>query len=413
MDAQHDEGKVEGSWLPDPKWPVIFREIPENADWRVDNPLGVPRVPRTDPQVSIPERALGVNLDRSPSNFEELLLQTCCPPSFPAILARGLTGVLVSTMDIPDMEGAVHLAREADMRAALDDMHAKGGRFLHLSWDPVRVQGRGEVVDLPRDPDPRDILRHLDEMTDLQASGASTAFSVMIPVRERRLFAGSMTYVATREETRTEVGIDEDAIRAAAAQILEGGRVLLQQCNTREMPGDPFETAGGRDPFDACDDLEIPETEFDMTTEDDAAIIPSTRWLAPLLAQMDITRFEASFSGGGDEGGLDDVLFYKSDATMASSEEVKTLLSGIALPDGSAHVQTAHDVFEAALYEATQHDGDYSNGEGGSLWAEFRVRPGGIVKGDVEFSYSEYDDEDYDEDDIDDEDPGDDVDPAP
>lgn len=139
-----------------------------------------------------------------------------------------------------------------------------------------------------------------------------------------------------------------------------------------------------------------------MTPTDAAQIIPSTLWLAPLLSQMGISRFEASFSGGGDEGGLDDVIFYKSDATMASSEEVKTLLSGIALPDGSAHVQTAHDAFEAALYEATQHDGDYSNNEGGSLWAEFHVLSNGIVKGDVEFADNEYEDEDYDEDEIDD-----------
>jgi hypothetical protein len=145
-------------------------------------------------------------------------------------------------------------------------------------------------------------------------------------------------------------------------------------------------------------------TERDEEKTSLGELIPGSIWLADLLSRQNVSSFEASFSGGGDEGGLNDLLFRRRDGTIDDKGEVDAFLSSILLPDGSAHVPTAKDMFDDMLDAATEADGDYCNNEGGSLWAEFHVLPQGIVKSSVDFTPGSYEDDPDDEDDFDDQD---------
>jgi hypothetical protein len=237
---------VEKPWLGDIDWAMVSGKPSGNPDWRAGNPIGLPRIPRNDPQVSVPEAALGVNLDVSPRSFEHLLLQTCCPPGFSAILTDRFEGARVSTLDIPDVDAAVFIDDDVDMGAALDEMHARGGRFLSLDWNPARVQGKGVAVDLPRNLDEARAQMKTFFASEALESRSRAAFSVLVPVVERRAFASAnpatgrpeRTWIATMEGERVERGIDAAEIRASAARILEDGRRLAETVGRRISRGD-------------------------------------------------------------------------------------------------------------------------------------------------------------------------------
>lgn len=139
----------------------------------------------------------------------------------------------------------------------------------------------------------------------------------------------------------------------------------------------------------------IDETDDDLS--DPAEPSPKS-WLYPFLAELGITRIEASMSGGGDSGQIDDVTYYRGDETVPN-EEVEGFLASLTLDDGSSSGVTFKDVLETMFENDGSSAGDWINNEGGSAFCSYDLSPelGRIRLVDVEYTPGEeYEDENDD-----------------
>ncbi|ETX13336.1 hypothetical protein OCH239_10865 [Roseivivax halodurans JCM 10272] len=127
------------------------------------------------------------------------------------------------------------------------------------------------------------------------------------------------------------------------------------------------------------------------------------RWLAQLLNKLEVASIEASFSGGGDEGSMDDMIVaMRPGATMSGEELLKHLDT---LEQRS--VGNFRSSFRDKLVDQIEHDasylGDYANNEGGSVFLRLEVEGDAVKIAVGDFTPGSYDDDedyDYDEEDL-------------
>ncbi len=140
----------------------------------------------------------------------------------------------------------------------------------------------------------------------------------------------------------------------------------------------------------------LDETEDDLMDLEE----PNPKiWLYPFLADLGITQIEAFMSGSGDSGDIDDVTYYRGDATIPN-EEVENLLEALTVDDGT----TSGVTFKDALYTLFERDGsaagNWYDNEGGSVACSYDLDPslGRIRLIDADYSPGEeYGDEEEDD----------------
>lgn len=122
-------------------------------------------------------------------------------------------------------------------------------------------------------------------------------------------------------------------------------------------------------------------------------------WLAPILVDLGVTRMEAELDGGGDEGALDEVKYYGADDAALSSQEIEEKLKAIAVKGTK---DTALDSLHSGIEQDATDEGNWYDGDGGSVSSSYNVSVDGIFTEYVSISYhqpdEDYDDEDYDDD---------------
>jgi len=140
---------------------------------------------------------------------------------------------------------------------------------------------------------------------------------------------------------------------------------------------------------------------IDLDDEIDMNLPDPKIWLYPFLTDLGITGIEASMSGSGDSGDLDDVIWYRGD-TLAPNEEVEGVLTGLTVDDGSGRHHNFLDKIREMFTSDGSGAGNWCDNEGGSALCRYDLDPETGVINLVEAEYApgeEYDDDEDEDDD--------------
>ena len=136
----------------------------------------------------------------------------------------------------------------------------------------------------------------------------------------------------------------------------------------------------------------LDETEDDLMDLEE----PNPKiWLYPFLADLGVTRIEAFMSGSGDSGEINDVTYYRGDATVPN-EEVEGVLDALTVDDGTTSGVTFKDVLYTLFEKDGSAAGNWYDNEGGSVACSYDLDPelGRIRLIDADYTPGE---EDWDE----------------
>jgi hypothetical protein len=140
------------------------------------------------------------------------------------------------------------------------------------------------------------------------------------------------------------------------------------------------------------------DANMDMEDELDLSLPDPKIWLYPFLADLGVTQIEASMSGSGDSGDLDDVSWYRGD-TLIPNEEVEGVLTGLTVDDGSTRHHNFLDVARDMFTSDGSKAGNWYDGEGGSALCRYELDPEAGVINLLETEYAPGEEYDNDEDD--------------
>lgn len=119
-------------------------------------------------------------------------------------------------------------------------------------------------------------------------------------------------------------------------------------------------------------------------------------WLAPVLANLGVARFEADFSGSGDSGQMDEVRFKDSSGSEMSSEEIMGALQRIPLHSKGGFMSNLENALDEMMSSDAENEGNYYDNEGGFAQVSYAVSPQGIEKTGGYYAPGSYEDEDED-----------------
>lgn len=121
-------------------------------------------------------------------------------------------------------------------------------------------------------------------------------------------------------------------------------------------------------------------------------------WLASIMHGLGVTSIEASFSGGGDEGQMDDLIIYTSENSEKTADEIESYLEGLKVRQAAHYQPSFFDKLKEMLENDVEPVGDYANGDGGSAWLRIAITEDGAFVESSYFTPYEPEDEEYDED---------------
>lgn len=122
-------------------------------------------------------------------------------------------------------------------------------------------------------------------------------------------------------------------------------------------------------------------------------------YLAAFLAKNGVNGIEVSLSGGGDEGGIDDITFCSPKGHAIDGPSIEEKMKSFVVNMGTSYNRNLHDYLEDIIYENADASGDYCNNEGGSVIINYIVTEEGLICLCVEFTPGTYEDECDDPDD--------------
>jgi hypothetical protein len=137
-------------------------------------------------------------------------------------------------------------------------------------------------------------------------------------------------------------------------------------------------------------------------------------WLGAVLHHLGVHKIEATLSGGGDSGAIDDVTYLDASGQPMDSAKVEDFLLSQVLADGSENPATFQSCLYLMIESAAEDLGNYYDNEGGSVWLLYTVQARSLEQTEGVFTAGEYEDEEYDGEYAEEEDPDlEDADPAP
>lgn len=121
-------------------------------------------------------------------------------------------------------------------------------------------------------------------------------------------------------------------------------------------------------------------------------------WLSQILHSMRVKHIEASFSGGGDEGSLDEVKFGGAERTQPFSDGIEMDLEGLRVRGACAYDRSFLDFVIESLEKDVEPFGNYADGDGGSARIMILVDEEGAWVEEGDFTPgSSWDDDEYDD----------------
>ncbi len=123
-------------------------------------------------------------------------------------------------------------------------------------------------------------------------------------------------------------------------------------------------------------------------------------WMNKILSNLGVNSMEATFSGCGDSGQMDDLILNVSPESGKTELEIVDHLKEVKIRLSSRLTQNFWDLLADSISTDADPLGNYSDGDGGSIWMRITVTPDGASICDYTYTpgepdYDEYDDDDW------------------
>jgi|TARA_R110002051_G_scaffold161231_1_gene232850 hypothetical protein len=117
-------------------------------------------------------------------------------------------------------------------------------------------------------------------------------------------------------------------------------------------------------------------------------------WLAKIMLGLGVASIEANFSGGGDEGCMDDMIIYPREGSVKSASEIEEHLESLKIRQAANLQPSFLDKLKENIESDVEPLGDYANGDGGSAWIRIAITDhGAYVEGSDFTAYAPEEDE--------------------
>lgn len=125
-------------------------------------------------------------------------------------------------------------------------------------------------------------------------------------------------------------------------------------------------------------------------------------WIGIILEDLKVARMEAFLNGSGDSGDIEYINYYDKDGNDLGELKISSILDGVKI--GSDPRANAHSKLRDVIVQDANNEGNWYDGDGGYVYANYSVFNGQVVTESVDLTHYEPEpdedelDEDYDED---------------
>ncbi|MEY8801974.1 hypothetical protein AB9K35_16820 [Leisingera sp. XS_AS12] len=136
-----------------------------------------------------------------------------------------------------------------------------------------------------------------------------------------------------------------------------------------------------------------------MSQEDNPQEVTSSSiepWLAAILHKFEVTTIEASFSGSGDEGHMDDLILTLRDGAEGTEDSVWKSLKELKVRSAESYRKSLYDILEEKVEKDADPVGNYSDNEGGAVYLQIAISEDAAEVIYTDYTPGSYDDE-YDD----------------
>ena len=121
-------------------------------------------------------------------------------------------------------------------------------------------------------------------------------------------------------------------------------------------------------------------------------------WIGLSLHALGARRLQATFSGSGDSGDLDDILYFDAEGDPLPNDSIQSTLEAMKVFNGTSHAPDYHEVLVDLLAERASDFGNYYENEGGSVVIDCEIDSSGLEIVGGSFEPGVWDEDEFDED---------------
>jgi hypothetical protein len=130
--------------------------------------------------------------------------------------------------------------------------------------------------------------------------------------------------------------------------------------------------------------------------DENASSIP--RWLAGIIHNLGVQSIEATFSGSGDNGCMDDLILNLSPEAGMTEVEMSNHLESLKVRLQGGREESFWGLLGDHVTDDAEPLGNYSDGDGGSVWLRIAIEPSGAYLDSSSYTPGEpYEDDEHDD----------------